>query len=146
MMTSSGSFSPPPATPETKKSSGCLKWGAIGCTVILVLGLLAIAGIAAVVFGLIKSTDAYKEAVRRARNDSRVAALVGTPVETRFWVTGNVNVTNNRGDADITIPICGPRGNAKLYAVATLDPNGWHFTELVVRPSGGGAEINLLSP
>ena len=103
---------PPP------QKSGCLKWFLIGCSALIVLGIAFVAVLVFVVFGAIKSTDAYKGARDRAVNDPRVIAALGSPVETGWWVKGSVNVDNDGGHANITFPISGPKGKGTIYVAA----------------------------
>jgi len=128
---------PPP------QKSGCLKWLLIGCSVLLVLGIAAVAVLVFVVFGAIRSTDAYKGARDRAVNDPRVIAALGSPIETGWWVKGSVNVDNDGGHANITFPISGPKGKATVEAIATRDAEKWVYTKLKVYPDGG-PPIDLL--
>jgi hypothetical protein len=128
---------PPP------QKSGCLKWLAIGCSVIIVLGIVGVAVLAFGVFGVIKSTDAYKNARDRAASDPRVIAAIGSPVEQGWWVRGSVNVDNDGGHANIGFPISGPKGKAMVEAVATRNADKWVYTKLTVTPDGG-PPIDLL--
>lgn len=140
-------YTPPPVpgvVPPPKRG-GCLKWALIGCLAAIVIGLLGIAAIVVIVFGAIKSTDAYKGARDRAQRDPRVMAVLGTPMETGIWVIGNVNVDANGGNADFEFPISGPRGEARVRAVATRDLSGWRYSLLTVTPRNG-APIDLLKP
>jgi hypothetical protein len=130
--------------PPPPKKSGCWKWGAIGCGAALVLLVIGVAIIVLVVFGAIKSTDVYKEALSRAKNDPRVIQAIGSPVEAGFLVMGNVNVENRAGHADITFPIKGPRGKGTVHAVARREEGGWRYTELTAEVPNTPA-INLLN-
>ena len=134
----------PGAVPEPKKS-GCLKWGLIGCLAAFVICVLGIAAIVVIVFGAIKSTDAYKGAFDQAQRDPRVIAVLGTPITTGIWVSGNVNVDTNGGNADFVFPISGPTGEARVHAIATRDTSGWHYSLLTVTPKNG-VPIDLLKP
>lgn len=134
-----------PGAPPPAKSSGCLKWGCIGCGAVLLLGCVFLAGIVVFVFGAIKHTDVYTGAVRRVQQDSRVTAAIGSPVETGWWLMGNVNVDNNGGHADFTFPVHGPNGKASVHTVATKESGNWIYTELTVTPDGG-QPIDLLKP
>ena len=141
------SYIPPPpggTVPEPKKG-GCLKWALIGCLALFVICLAGIAAIVIIVFGAIKSTDAYKGARDNAMRDPRVIAALGTPMDTGIWVIGNVNVDTNGGNADFEFPISGPKGEARVHAVATRDLNGWHYSLLTVTPKNG-IPIDLLKP
>jgi hypothetical protein len=136
---------PPPGAVPPPKKGGCLKWALIGCLAAIVIGLLGIAAIVIVVFGAIKSTDAYKGARDQAQRDPRVIEALGTPIESGIWVMGNVNVDTNGGNADFEFPISGPKSPAKVHAIATRDTSGWHYSLLTVTPRSG-PPIDLLKP
>ena len=142
-----GSYTPPsgapPAPPPQK--SGCLKWAAIGCSVILVLGLGAMIALFVFVFSVIKRSDVYREAYSRSTSDPRVVEVLGTPIEQGWWVSGNVNVDTNGGTANINFPISGPKGKATVHAAATRDTNAWNYSAITVKPDVG-AEIDVLHP
>ena len=133
---------PPP--PQPQKSSGCLKWFLVGCGVLIAL----IAAVCAVLvfgfFGAIKRSDVYKGAFRRAQNDPRVIAALGSPIEAGFLVTGHFNVNSDGGNAEFNFPISGPKEKAKVHAVATLENAQWKYETLTVTPENG-ARIDLNS-
>ena len=135
---------PPPAA-EPQKSSGCLKWGLIGCGVVVVLIAAFCAVLMIFVFGAMKRSHVYKGAVERAQNDPRVKAALGEPVETGWWVSGSVHVDNGSGNAELTIPLSGPKGTGKLHAIATIENGDWKYERLSVKPDSG-ERIDLLSP
>src|SRR5213592_4793951 len=84
-------YTPPqPGQPAQKKSSGCLKIFLIGCSVLIVLGIGLFAVLAFIVFGAIKKSDVYKEALTRVQNDQRVVDALGSPIEAGFWVSGKM--------------------------------------------------------
>lgn len=126
-----------------QQKSGCLKWFLIGCSVLFVLGAAFLAVLVFVVFGAIKSTDAYKGARDKATHDPRVIAALGSPVEAGFWVSGSANVDTNGGHADFKFPISGPKGKGTVEAVATREPDKWVYTKLMAYPDGG-PPIDLL--
>ena len=96
-----------------------------------------------IVFGAIKSTDAYRGARASVERDPRVIEALGSPVRAGFWVIGTMNVDNGRGDADINFSVKGPRGRAIVHAVATKQSGEWRYSELTVTPRHGTG-INLL--
>jgi Cytochrome oxidase complex assembly protein 1 len=134
---------PPP--PQQQKSSGCLKWGLIGCGTIIILGGIFVAAIVLIVFGAIKSTDAYRGARARVESDPRVIEALGSPVEAGWWMSGNVRVENRRGSADFSFPVHGPKGRADVHVVATKEADRWNYSELTVTPANG-PPIDLLKP
>jgi hypothetical protein len=142
----SGSYTTPHTPggqPPPKKSSGCGKIALIGCTVILALAIIFVGGLVFFVFGAIKRSDVYTEARNRAAADPRVIATLGEPINTGWWVSGSVHVDNGRGTADITFPIKGPKGEAKVHATASRDTSAWSYSQLTVTPEGGG-QIDVL--
>jgi hypothetical protein len=95
------------------------------------------------VFGAIKSSDAYKGALARAKADSRVTQAIGTPIKEGWFVGGKTEVSGGSGTSDLTIPIEGPNGKATIYAVATKFAGDWKYSKLVVKIDGTGEVINL---
>ena len=51
-----------------------------------------------------KSSDVYREALARAQQHPQVQAALGTPVEDGWWMAGQINIQNDTGNANITIP------------------------------------------
>lgn len=115
----------------------------VGCLTPVLLCGGFIAAILAIVFGALKSSDAYTEALARAQKDRRVQAALGEPIEAGFFVSGNISLNNDRGHADLRIPISGPNGNATIYVVANKAAGKWTYTRLDVVPDGG-ERIDLL--
>ena len=89
------------------------------------------------VFSVLKSSDVYKTALERAKNDIRVTAALGTPIHDGLIPSGKTNVTRPSGEADLAIPISGPKGSATIYAVATKSGGEWTFSKLEVQVDGG---------
>jgi Cytochrome oxidase complex assembly protein 1 len=113
------------------------------CLTPLVLGGAFIAFLVLVVFAALKQSDAYKMAVGRAKADSRVIAALGTPIEEGWYLGGHTNVNGGSGDADLSIPISGPKGKGTIYAVATKSAGVWTYSKLVVRIDSTGEMIDL---
>ncbi len=134
-----------PPQQQPAKSSGCLKWLLAGCSVLVALSILVVAGVVIFAFGMIRRTDVYRIASDRALHDTRVIDALGAPVETGWWVRGSIDLHNGEGSADITFPIHGPKGKATVEARAAHSATGdkWVFTKMKVYPEGG-PPIDLL--
>src|ERR1017187_4071735 len=117
---------------------GCLVPAMIcGCAGLI---LLFVAGI----FGSLKSSDVCREAVEKARSSEAVQAELGAPINEGFWVTGNIKINaGGTGNADLAIPISGPKGSATIIAVAQRQAGVWNFSKLDVVVEGTGKRINL---
>ena len=97
-----------------------------------------------IVFGAIKSTDSYKDAFARAKMHPAVIEAIGLPIKEGFFVSGNTNVNGASGEANLAIPISGPRGKATIYAKAAKSLGRWSYSDLVVEIHTTRERIDLL--
>jgi hypothetical protein len=125
---------------------GCFKWVACGCAgcllliVAVVVFVIAVGGIA--VFALAKS-EPYMEALDRARHDEAVVEALGEPLEPGLLPSGSVNVDGPGGQADLEIPVSGPRGKGTLLVSATRVAGRWEYRAIVVELADGGRRIEV---
>lgn len=110
------------------------------------MAVLFVGCIVFLVFSVMKSSDVYKIGVARAKSDQRVVAALGTPISEGMFASGKTNVNGTSGEADIAIPISGPKGKATIYAVATKSEDTWVFSKLDVQVEGSGETIDLNQP
>lgn len=115
-----------------------------GCLGMLLLVAGFVVVIASIVFGALKSSDAYKTALARAKSDPRVVEALGSPIKDGFVVSGQANVSGSSGHADLTIPISGPKGKGTIYFVASKFAGEWTFSKLVVEVAKTGERIDLV--
>jgi len=106
--------------------------------------VLFVAVIGYLVFGFVKSCEIYKMATAKAKSNSAVVEALGSPIEEGLLVRGRMKMGGSSGKADLSIPISGPRGKAKIYAVATKPAGQWTFSTLEVAIKSSGERINLL--
>jgi hypothetical protein len=102
-----------------------------------------LAGIFLTVFGLIRSSDVYQQALERASSSEAVVEALGDPVEPGWYLTGSINVQGASGQADISIPIAGPRGKGTIYASARKTAGRWDYSLLEVEVEGREERIDL---
>ena len=96
------------------------------------------------VFGAMKKSDFFVEAVKRTENSSEIKAAFGTPTDKGRIIQGSLNYVNGSGSANFNIPFKGPRGEAALLAVgekAVGGPRNYKQLEVVLL---NGSRINLL--
>lgn len=121
------------------------KWalpgGCIGCFGLILVFVL---GISALVFSVLKSTDVYEESLQRAQTSPQVIEALGEPVEAGWLVSGAVNVTGPSGDANLSIPLSGPKGTGTLFLIAEKRAGAWEFDLMNVEIEGSGERIDLL--
>jgi hypothetical protein len=134
----------PPPLPRRGWWARNWKWFVpTGCLSLIALFFAFIAVIVFAVFGAIKSSDAYKTAVGRAKADPRVSEAIGTPIKEGWYVSGNTEVSGGSGKTDMSIPISGPKGSATIYAVATKFAGDWQYSKLLVKVERTGEMIDL---
>jgi hypothetical protein len=115
-----------------------------GCFSILVFFVAFVGSIALIVFGAMESTDVYKEALARARVNSGVIEALGSPITEGFLVSGNTNVNGASGEANLSIPISGPKGKGTIYVAANKSLGRWNYTGLIVEIAKTNQRIDLL--
>lgn len=91
-----------------------------------------------------KSSDAYRQALARARKSGAVVEALGAPIRDGWFTSGKISVNGPSGSAELAIPIEGPKGKGKLYVVATKSAGLWTYGTLVVEVARSGERIDLL--
>lgn len=115
-----------------------------GCLTILVLFVVFISSIVLIVFGALKSTDVYKDAVAKAKANAAVVEALGSPIEEGMFVSGSSNVNGASGESNLSIPISGPKGKGTIYLSAKKSAGRWEYDSLVVEVQKTRERIDLL--
>src|SRR5262245_45905380 len=102
----------------------------VGCLSPVVVCCGGIGVLLTFVFGAIKSSEPYREAVARAEASPALQAELGQPIQPGFFPTGSIHVGfdapgGQTGRADLSIPVSGPKGTATVRAVAEKSDAGW---------------------
>ncbi len=116
----------------------------LGCLTMIGLVLTLLAVIVVIVFGAMKSSDVYKDGLARAQNHPAVIEALGTPIDDGLFMSGKTEVSGSSGEADISVPISGPKAKGTLYIVAKKSAGEWSYEQLVVELAKDGKRINLL--
>jgi Cytochrome oxidase complex assembly protein 1 len=132
------------ATPTARKSWFSRNWKWLVPVILIVVCGLPLALMGAV-FAAMKNSDAAKESVFQAQTNSQVVNQLGTPIAAGWLVTGSINTSTTSGDADLAIPISGPKGHAKIYVTAHKVAGAWNYSVMEVAIAGSNERINLLA-
>jgi len=116
----------------------------VGCLAVALLFLVFVGSILLIVFGAMKSTDVYKEALARAKADPTVIEALGSPIKDGFLISGNTNVNGASGESNLAIPISGPKGKGTIYVAANKSLGQWNYSGLVVEVGQTHQRIDLL--
>lgn len=122
------------------------KWALLitGLGLVLLLAAFA-AGILLLVETSFQHSGFYNDALDRARANPEVVQKIGQPLRAGWLASGGVNTTgSSSGDANVAIPISGPKGKGTIYLVAKKSAGMWKFETLQVEVAGQGERIDLL--
>jgi Cytochrome oxidase complex assembly protein 1 len=87
-----------------------------------------------------------KGPVARSEVSGRVdfSALPARPATAlERFIGGAFHVTGASGNAELAIPLSGPRAKGTIYVVVTESAGEWNFSTLVFQLDSSGARINL---
>jgi hypothetical protein len=88
-------------------------------------------GIFALIMSWMRNSDVALEAVARAQANPAVVQRLGARIEEGWLTSGSINVgTGGSGDADLTVPISGPKGNATVYVAARRIAGVWNYSQM----------------
>ena len=106
--------------------------------------LLCAGSIILMVFGLLRSSEPFQQGTLRAQNDPRVVRALGEPVRIGWLVGGSIETSGNSGEAELSVPLSGPRDKGTLYITAYQTQGEWRFVRLEVELKTSSERINLL--
>lgn len=136
---------PVPPTPNANWWKRNWKWFVpLGCFSMAVLFVVFVGSVLLIVFSAVKSTDVYKDALARAKAHPAVIEALGSPVTEGFLVSGNTNVNGASGEANLSIPIAGPKGKGTIYVAARKSLGRWNYSGLVFEIEKTHQRIDLL--
>ena len=99
------------------------------CALGLPLFLLVFGGLFWTVQRMITDSEPHRMALHGATHHPEVVALIGTPVQRGWLVTGSIHHSGGSGGAVLSIPLIGPDGRATLHVAAERRLGTWRITE-----------------
>src|SRR5205809_2704515 len=134
-----------PPTPRRNWWKRNWKWFVpLGCFSISLLFVVFVGSVVLIVFSAVKSTDVYKDALARAKSHPALIEALGSPVTEGFLVSGNTNVNGASGEANLSIPVSGPKGKGTIYVAARKSLGRWNYSGLVLEIERTHQRIDLL--
>lgn len=117
------------------------KWSWKWVVPVVLAACLLITGL---VFYVIGNSSVERLALAQAQSDADVVQRLGEPIRRGWFTEGGIETSDSRGQADLFIPLSGPKGKGTLHAVATRSAGQWKFVTLRVKVGDSGEEIDLL--
>jgi Cytochrome oxidase complex assembly protein 1 len=136
--------STPTLMPHQRRSWLGRNWGKLLAAAFLCM-VLFVGGIVTLLMGAMRGSDVAKEALARAQSNPLVTQRLGTPVGEGWFVGGSMNVSPGSGEADLSVPISGPKGKGKVYVTAQKTAGTWAYTLMVATFDGSNDKIDLLA-
>ena len=133
------------ALPRRQRSTTAM----IGCGCFALILLCSGLGTAAFLFGtgIMRNSEPYQVAFQRAVQDPDVQQALGTPIKQGWLPSGSVSVSGTHGNAELAIPLHGPKGKGTVYVTAHKEIGRWMFDRMVFTADGASSsdDIDLLS-
>lgn len=121
------------------------KWAVpVGCLSFVIIFIGLIVGGAFWGFSKITSdSDVTKHAISIINHNPEVQQKLGTNIVTDGMFSGSLSVSNDTGDADISVPIKGTKGTGKAIIVAEKEFNKWNYEKIAVQIDETGEVITI---
>jgi hypothetical protein len=115
----------------------------VGFLSVVLLLSLAVICLYFLIFGQVRSSEVYVEAMSAARSDAEVCEAIGKPTEDGLFPSFSFYSSGASGYAEFSIPISGPDGSATMYGAAEKSLGDWTFKALIVEVDESGRRIIL---
>ena len=103
------------------------------CLVVLVLLAVPVCGgLFWFIFTDLRQTEPYHAALAAVRQDLTVVDRLGEPIVDGWLATGDVEIENDRGEAQLFFTVRGPRGSADVQARARRRGGVWRLVTVDV--------------
>jgi len=112
---------------------------------VFVCGAVFVVGILTLVMGAMRGSDVAREATARAQSNALLGQHLGTPISEGWLVGGSINVSPGAGDADLSVPISGPKGKGTVYVRAQKAGGAWSYSLMEATIEGSSERIDLLA-
>jgi hypothetical protein len=131
-------------THEPRKSWWSRNWKwfvPTGC-----LSMIILAGVAIFFFvtTVMKNSTPFVEAIETALTNEYVIDILGEPITQEGMVQGEIFFENDKGEADLYIPIQGSKRSGIIHVVGNKIDGKWIFSEMEVSIESTQDTINLL--
>lgn len=117
--------------------------GVVGCVtglLILACGVLVVG----LVFGLMRSSAVYKQALAEVQAHPDAIRALGEPIKPGLFLNGSISASKDSGAADFEIPVSGSRDKGTVYVTAVKAGGEWQLTTLELTTKKYPDRIDLL--
>jgi len=122
------------------------KWAipSMGCLTLIIITLIFISSMVTKLTGVFKDSVPYSVGMDILKKNELVIKALGKPIEPNGVFQGNIRYSNKDGNADLKVPVKGPKGEATLLIIAVMNNNVWTYHTMQVSISDTNKKIDLL--
>ncbi|HTV57509.1 MAG TPA: cytochrome c oxidase assembly factor Coa1 family protein [Verrucomicrobiae bacterium] len=134
-----------PAPPRKDWFNRNWKWFVpllVACALAMVVGFIAV--IVSFALTMVKQSYPYQYAIRSAEQSPEVSQRLGEPLKLGWFVSGQINYSDQNGDAVFEIPVSGPKGRGTIDVQAEKRNGQWQFQTLELDIDGSSSPVYLL--
>lgn len=118
------------------------KWAISG----LVFWVVVLPAFIFMIEGIMKNSEAYKMSLATVQNNPQVIEVIGSPIESGFFVSGSVQTSGSSGEAELNYKIIGPNGEGITYVAAKKKLGKWNIVELATYFEDIDKRIDIIKP
>ncbi len=115
-----------------------------GCLIIIILLIVFAGSLFLGLTSIIKESSPYQEALSSTTTNELVIDRLGEPIVTDGMISGKINYSGDSGQANLEIPIKGPKGKATIHVIGFKENDQWSYQTLKVYIENSNEEVDLL--
>lgn len=116
----------------------------MGCLTLIVLIIIFASTMITNLTGFFKDSVPYTVGMENLIKNKLVIEALGEPIEANGMFQGNIRYNDDEGNADLKVPVKGPKGEATLLIIAVMNDDVWTYNTMEVTISDTNEIINLL--
>ncbi len=122
------------------------KWviPSMGCLTLIIITIIFAITMVTKLTGLFKDSVPYTVGMETLQNNEFVIEALGEPIESNGVFEGNIRYNDDDGNADLRVPVKGPKGEASLLIIAVKTNGIWNYQTMEVTIDDTNEKINLL--
>jgi hypothetical protein len=122
-------LTPTPGPPPKQSLGWKILWIASGAFVIL---CVFVGSLLYGIESMFRRSEIYQMGLREAGHSDCVARKVGLPLTPGRMSSGELSESTTGGDATLSIPVRGPKGEGSIVVLGTKDGGSWTITSLAL--------------
>jgi len=122
------------------------KWAipSMGCLTLIVLIIIFASTMVTKLTGFFKDSVPYSVGMENLIKNELVIEALGEPIEANGMFQGNIRYNDEEGNADLKVPVKGPKGEATLLIIAVMNDDVWTYKTMEVSFKDTDKTIDLL--